>query len=385
MPRFNALAVTGLGTWCCLLALTAAVAAANQQPTDATGDQQSELYQEAYQLTAKAKTYDDYSRIIEICKQGLVGESSERLAAYYRQLLSWALNRRGEVLSDENDNQAALADFDEAVKLDPNRWQAVHNRAVCFAMNGEFERALADLDRTIELKPDYANARFNRGEIRYEQGDYRRAIDDYNQAIRLAPRDSAAYNSRGHAYYKLRDYPQAVRDYNEAIRVDPTNAAAYTNRGDALADRGDFARALNDYRAAIRVDPKLGRAYQSGAWLLATCPDERYRDARQALDWAHKAIELDGEDDYRYLDTLAAAYANAGDYAEATELQTKVVALAPDDDLERYEQRLALYQQNRPYRDVLAQPQRQPTARNAPPPAPTSRNTAPPRRPTRSY
>jgi tetratricopeptide (TPR) repeat protein len=366
-----------------MLALVATGALANQQPDTEPDTEQSALYQEAYQLTADAKSNDDFSRIIEICKEGLVGESNERFVQYYRQLMSWALNRRGELLSDEHDNEAALADFEEAIELNPQRWQAIHNRAVCHAMAGNYDQAMADLDQTLELKPDYANARFNRGEIHYERGDYQRAIDDYNQAIRLSPRDSSALNSRGHAYYKLKDYPQALRDYTDAIRMDPSNAAAYTNRGDAYADRGDFARASSDYRAAIRIDPKLGRAYQSAAWLMATCPDERYRDPRLALEAAHKAVELDGEDDFRYLDTLAAAYANAGDFAEATEVQTKVVALAPADQAELYERRLALYEENLPYRDVLAQPQ--PTARGPQQRTPTSRNPAAPRRQPRSY
>lgn len=362
---------------------TAAQEEAAQPPAGKTAAKSATPYEQAYRLTANAKTLEDYSNIIQVCKEGLVNESSERLIRYYRQLMSWACNRRGEIKADENQIDQALADFEEAIQLDPERWQAIHNRAYCHAVKGDFERALADYDRTIELKPDYANARFNRGEIRYEQGDYQRAIDDYNQAIRLAPRDSAAYNSRGHAYYKLGDYLQAIRDYTSAIRIEPTNAAAYTNRGDAYADKADFARASSDYRAAIRIDPKFGRAYQSAAWLLATCPMDRYRDSRLALEAAQKAIELDGENDYRYLDTLAAAYANAGDFARAREIQSKVVALVPSDQAARYEKRLALYQQDQPYRDVLVSPP--PTARNSPRQTPTSRNPSPNRRQPRSF
>ena len=348
-----------------------------EEDAESASDQsETAAYERAYKLTSTAKTFEDYSKIIQLCKGALVNESNEKLALYYRQLMSWACNRRGEVLADQNRNEEALADFEDAINLNPQRWQALHNRAVCYAMQGDYERALADFDRTIEIKPDYANARFNRGEIYYEQGEYRRAIDDYNQAIRLSPRDSAAFNSRGHAYYKLKDYRQALRDYTDAIRMDPTNAAAYTNRGDAYADKADFAKASSDYRAAIRIDPALGRAYQSAAWLLATCPVDRFRDSKLALEAAQKAIELDGEDDYRYLDTLAAAYANAGDFRQARELQTKVVSLAPPAEAERYQRRLALYEADRPYRDTLQTPA--PTAQSGgpgPPPAATPRRS----------
>lgn len=354
----------------------------DEEPAADTGSSGTAAYEKAYKLTASAKTYDDYTKIIQLCKGALVNESDEKLALYYRQLMSWALNRRGEVLADQNQNDEAMADFEDAINLNPQRWQALHNRAVGYAMQGDYERALADLDRTIEIKPDYANARFNRGEIYYEQGEFRRAIDDYNQAIRLSPRDSAAFNSRGHAYYKLKDYRQALRDYTDAIRLDPTNAAAYTNRGDAYADKADFAKASSDYRAAIRIDPTLGRAYQSAAWLLATCPVDRFRDSKLAMEAAQKAIELDGEDDYRYLDTLAAAYANAGDFQQARELQTKVVSLAPASEAERYERRLALYREDRPYRDTLQTAA--PTAQTEGRRAPTSRNTSPQRRQPRN-
>ncbi len=351
-------------------------------PADDADQPEAAAYEKAYKLTSTAKTFEDYSKIIQLCKGALVNESNEKMALYYRQLMAWALNRRGEVLTDQNRNEEALADFEDAINLNPQRWQALHNRAVCYAMQGDFERALADFDRTIEIKPDYANARFNRGEIYYEQGEYRRAIDDYNQAIRLSPKDSAAFNSRGHSYYKLKDYRQALRDYTDAIRVDPTNAAAYTNRGDAYADKGDFAKASSDYRAAIRIDPNLGRAYQSAAWLLATCPVDRFRDSKLAMEAAQKAVELDGDDDYRYLDTLAAAYANAGDFRKARELQTKVVSMAPSAEAERYENRLALYEEDRPYRDVLQTAT--PTAQSGGPRAPTSRNSAPQRRQPRN-
>jgi len=327
-----------------------------QSPSPAAEAQTGEeLIRDAYTRSRRAATVEQFTAVIAQCKQGLGDERvSEAMRDYARKLLSWCHDKRGLLLDDAGETERALADFDVAIRLLPSRWQALHNRGVSYARLGEFDKAIADFDRTLELNPEYANAYFNRGELHYEMGNYRRAIADYGQCLRRQPRDAAAYNSRGHAYYRLGDYRSAVSDYNQAIRIDPDNAPAYTNRGDAYADLGSYRQAAQDYRTAIRLDPELGRAYQSAAWLMATCPDEQYRETDKAISAAQRAIELDGES-FRYLDTLAAAYANAGRFEDAREIQNRVIEAAPPELATNYEARLQLYEQDQPYRDVLPQ------------------------------
>ncbi|MGD9646032.1 MAG: tetratricopeptide repeat protein [Pirellulales bacterium] len=313
-----------------------------------------DLVARAEKLSKSAKTDAEYSEVISLCDQALADGPSQKWEVYAHKLAAWALNRRGELRAGDGEEAAAFEDFEAAIAHDPKRWQAIHNRGVSYAMQGQLESAIADFDLTIKLNPNYANAHFNRGELLYEQGAYEAAINDYNRAMRLAPRDSSAYNSRGHAYYKLGNYRQALADYSYAIRLDPQNAAAYTNRGDAYGDLARFEEAARDYRAAIRIDPKLGRAYQSAAWLMATCPREQYRNAQYALMAANKAIELDGDADYRYLDTLAAAQANAGKFEDAKATEQRVVEMAPPESVEIYQARLAMYEAGQPYRDTKA-------------------------------
>ncbi len=358
-------------------ALSETTQRAESEPDTSTGDGEREestaessgqtddaaLLREAFQLSKAAESIPQYDAVIDLAKRGLAAAESETNRAYGRRLLSWTYNRRGETYSALRDEVRAMSDFQAAVRLDPTRWQAIHNRGVSFAVQGRYDQARADFDRTIELRPNYANAYFNRGELRSEQADYAGAIEDYNDALRFKPNDSAALNSRGHAHYRLGNYRAAHDDYTAAIRADANNAAAYTNRGDALADLGYWARAATDYRTAIRIDPALGRAYQSAAWLMATCPDERYRNADLAIEAAEKAIELDSDDDYRYQDTLAAAFANAGQFPEAVAVQEKVLEKVPEENAGRYRQRLALYQQGSPYREAAVA--RRPSAASA--------------------
>jgi len=328
-------------------------AAAPDRPASAASQNSAALIRQAYKLSEKAATVEELTKVIDQCRRGLEDtQLSQAMQDYAGKLLAWTYDKRGLALDEDDHLEEAMADFEEAIRFNPSRWQAVHNRGVSYARLGKYDEAIADFDRTIELNPNYANAYFNRGELYYELGKFRLAVADYNQCLRRQPRDTAAYNSRGHAYYRMANYRSAISDYNQAIRLDPNNAAAYTNRGDAYADLGQYRQAAKDYRAAIRVDPKLGRAYQSAAWLMATCPDERYRETQKAVSAARRAVELDGES-YRYLDTLAAAYANAGNFEKARAVQARVVKTAPQELTARYENRLRLYEHDRPYRDQL--------------------------------
>jgi tetratricopeptide (TPR) repeat protein len=312
------------------------------------------LLQAAHKLTLEPADKIDYDQIVQMCEQGLSAQLSDAQAEYGRSLLAWALNRRGEAKADKGDLTAAFEDFQKAISLKPDSWRALHNRAVNFALAGKSQEALDDFNKTIELNPNYANAYFNRGELHYDQGRFAQAIEDYNKALALTANDSAAFNSRGHAYYRLGRYREALSDYSRALRQDPRNAVALANRADAYADLGDFGRSAADYREAIRLDPKLARAYLGAAWLMATCPDARFRNPALGVESARKAIELDGDRDYRYLDVLAATLANAGDFAQAIATQTRAIELAgTGDDTARLKQRLELYQRNQPYREPL--------------------------------
>ncbi len=85
---------------------------------------------------------------------------------------------------------------------------------------------------------------------------------------------------------------------------------------------------------------------------MATCPDQRFRDQDAAVTAAEKAIELDGESDWRYLDALAAAYANAAQFDKAQAAIAKAVDVAPADQQKNLTSRQELYAQKKPYRET---------------------------------
>lgn len=157
--------------------------------------------------------------------------------------------------------------------------------------------------------------------------------------------------ARGHTWRVRRNYDQSIADYDEAIRIDPRNAGAFLDRGMARRAMKDYGGAIADYEQALRLTPKLAPAHNNIAWLLATCPDASFRDGKRAVEVAKLACELSGWKDPNHLDTLAAAYAEAGDFARAAEWQEKAIGLAKGETSgENWAARLELYRAKTPFR-----------------------------------
>jgi len=104
----------------------------------------------------------------------------------------------------------------------------------------------------------------------------------------------------------------------------------------------------------VALNSQYARAYQNAAWLMATCPDKKFRNTELAVSSAKKAIELDSAPSMRALDTLAAAYAATGLMQEAVKYQKRAMQLAAAGEREEVQQRLALYERGQAYVQPLA-------------------------------
>ena len=150
-----------------------------------------------------------------------------------------------------------------------------------------------------------------------------------------------------------KDYDKAIADYDEAIRLDPNCQTAYYNRGIVWEKKKDFNKAISDYNEAIRLDPKYSRAYNREAWLKATCPDDQYRNGKEAVELATRANELTAWAVANNLNTLAAAFAEAGDFDSAIKYQSKAIDLnsANAKFVKGAKEHLALYKSHKPIRE----------------------------------
>jgi len=305
---------------------------------------------QAHDLSTTAKTENDFSRIIDACRQAQAGQTNPQISRYTNELASWALNRRGQIKAEAGRDQEALADFDAAVQADDTRWRAIHNRGVLLAQSGEFEKAFDDFSRTIQTNPKFAKAYSNRGALFVVAGNIQPALQDYNQAIALDPELAVAHRGLGRACHLDGQLDAAIEHYDEAVRLSPNDSYAIASRADVLTDLGQYAEAALEYERAIKTDPNSGHAHSGSAWLLATCPDASIRNPKLAIERAKIALEITGGDDAASLDTLAAAQANSGNFAAAERTVQQAVRLASDSEKESYQERLSLYQQEKPYR-----------------------------------
>jgi tetratricopeptide (TPR) repeat protein len=323
-----------------------------------------QVLEATFAKTGGAQTVDDFSEIIEQCERVLGAKLTAENSAYAHALAAWGYNKRGEAYASEaaalvksgEDRKAnelddvALADFEAALTHDPKKWKAVQNRGVSLALRGRLDEAIRDFSKVIELNPKYDSAWFNRAELLSKQGKFAEATDDYEQALQLKPDDIGALLGRGNARLRLEKYRPALDDFSSILAFEPEHPQALAGRGDVRSEIGQWEEAAEDYRQAIKQSPKLGRAYRGAAWLMATCPEEQFRNAELAVASARQALALDGNGDYAYLDALAAALANAGEFDDAKATQEKAIQIAPDAKTRELRARLSLYTAGRPFR-----------------------------------
>ena len=266
-----------------------------------------------------------------------------------------AYAQRSAIYSALGQYQRALEEADTAISLDSKN-------AVAHAMRGaanwnlDHDReATADFERALEYDPDNADANFGRGAAYFRTGQFSAALRHFGLAIALRPEYVAAYVYRGETNAWLNRHEDAIADFETAIRLDPDDWRALLSRGNLFASLGRYREALADYDAAIGAAPDIGAAHNSKAWLLATATDPALRDGTTAGREAQMALGLDASDPEFY-DTLAAAYAEAGDFESAIESQNEAIGLwraqHDDESIRGGEERLALYRAGSPYRDL---------------------------------
>ncbi len=174
--------------------------------------------------------------------------------------------QRGLFYDKEGDLNRAMADYNKAIGLSPDYYDAYNNRGIIYAKQGAFIQAMADFNKAIEIKPGSSIAYNNRGSAYDKQGNLAQAMSDYNKAIEINPDYAEAYNRRGSLYDEEGDLIHAISDYNKAIGLIPDHYDAYNNRGISYAKQDDFTQAVSDFSKAIEISPENAEAYNNRAF-----------------------------------------------------------------------------------------------------------------------
>jgi Flp pilus assembly protein TadD len=250
----------------------------------------------------------------------------------------------------------AVASHREALRLAPEDPNAHSRLGVALLAQGSMEEALEHCRKAVELNGESASLRNNLGYVLARQGRAEEAAAEYREALRLDPKYAKAHVNLGFILAAKGDLDEAIGHFRTALALDPEDPEAHLNLAMALGQKGGAGDAIDHYREAIRLSPQDPRAYNNLAWIRATHPDPGLRNGAEAVELAEKACELRNERDVHLLDTLAAAYAEAGRFAEAVAAVEQAIELAdaggPAGIVPELEERLRLHKAGLPYREV---------------------------------
>jgi tetratricopeptide (TPR) repeat protein len=192
---------------------------------------------------------------------------------------------RGRIHAAKRMVEEAIADYSSAIRLDPRHRAAYLNRGMLYAERSDYDRAIADFSECIKIDPTIGNGYYERARMYARKNDHDRSIADYTAAIRINPNNAHSFNQRGLSHAEKGDFDRAIADYSEAIRLGPRLAAAYSNRGRALGIKGEHDRALTDLDEAVRLAPNVAVPYRHRASIHEKkgAVDKALADYRQAL------------------------------------------------------------------------------------------------------
>jgi tetratricopeptide (TPR) repeat protein len=184
---------------------------------------------------------------------------------------SLALYLRGSAYGERSDYAKALADYDEAIRLNPANYDIFISRGLIYEAKGDKERAIADYTEAIRLNPKLASIYFTRANAYEDKGEHDLAYADYTEAIKLYSKHTTAYYNRGLIAEKKGNLESAIADYSAAIKIQAGYTAAYVSRANAYRISGDRDHAIADYKRALAINPTL-QAAKDGLKLLGIVP-----------------------------------------------------------------------------------------------------------------
>ena len=252
---------------------------------------------------------------VNIAEDGLLKIDVPAAESY--QLFDHAseLERKGQLTE-------ALTEWKRAMQTDPEDEGARNGLALCQAKNGLYEEALTSFQKATELNPKFVDAYFNWGELLAQMGRPGEAIAEWQKAVEVTPDYAKAHDSMGNVYFQMGMIPEAVAHWRKAISIGSKSL------------------------------PTLNRA----AWVLATSPDSSVRNGVEAVAFAERAVGLPGGEKPEILDTLAAAYAEAGRFTSAVKTARRALVLATQQNNQALvvglKSRMVLYEGETPFRDT---------------------------------
>ncbi len=292
-----------------------------------------------------------------LARKGRVDEAIEHLREAIRLDAQDAAARAnmGNILLHRGQVNEAKEYFAAALRIKPDDAGANSGLATCLARLGKLAEAVQHFDAALRAAPDSAQSHKLLAKALVQQDRLPEAVTHYSTAFKLDPRDVETLNQLGTTLARLGKLDAAITNFHLALAVGTNQAVTHENLGLALLLQAKTSEAVAQFQEAIRRQPDSPEALNNLAWILATQRDARYRDGTQAVLHAARAVALTRTNDVGKLDTLAAAYAEAGRFADAVATARRAAELATAAGqtglTAQIRTRLEFYERAQPYRE----------------------------------
>jgi len=266
-----------------------------------------------------------------------------------------AHNNLGIALFEKGQLDEAIAHYRTTLQMQPNFWDADYNLGSALLGKGEVDEAILYCDKAVARQPNDPDAQVALANALLQKKRIDDSIVHYQKAVAIRPDYFLARYGLGHALLEKGQLDGAIEHFRAALLIRPDHPDCHTTLAIALDESGQFAEAIGHYERAAVISPQSVSALANLAWLLATCPDASFRDGFKAIQLARQADQLSGGTNALVLRTLAAGYAEAGQFEKAIEnarAATRVAQMQRDNSLAAtLEQEIALYELGLPYRE----------------------------------
>jgi Flp pilus assembly protein TadD len=202
---------------------------------------------------------------------------------------------RGQTALEAGDRDAALADFTEALRLDPGDPAALLARGNLFSDLGRFKEAAADFRKALKREKDHvAGMRYNLGNALYNLGQHAKALAEYDKSVGADPNFGWAHHGRSISLSALGRHEEALAAVDEAVRLMPDHPMPVGSRAVSLAQLGRHDEALAAFAEAIRINPRFATAYRNRAVLHSQMGHADLAAAdRAAAEWCEEKATLE--------------------------------------------------------------------------------------------
>ena len=262
----------------------------------------------------------------------------------------------GLVLLQQGKIDDGIAHYRSALQMQPDSWDAEYNLGTALLAKGQVDEAIQHCERAVGMRPTDPDAQVSLGDALLQKGRIDDAIAHYQKAMTVRPDHFLARYGLGHALLEKGELNSAIEVCRTALMLRPSDADCHTTLAIALEEKGEPAEAIQHYEKALELAPRSIPTLTNLAWLLATSQDASLRNGAKAIDLAGRADQLVGGTNTLVLRTLAAAYAENGEFAKAIRTARSAMQLARmhgEDSLTTdLDQQIALYQLGMPYRET---------------------------------